>query len=109
MRLPTDILRGLTPLLVLEALADDHLAGREILARIRERGNGLEIAEGTIYPLLYRLEAKRWLSASWSTGEGVRSQRCYQVTDAGHKARLEQRKRWREVAGVLKPLLGGGE
>ncbi len=105
MRLPPEVVRGVTPLLVLRALADGEAADREVLQRIQELGGGLDVAEGTIYPVLYRLEARRLLSAAWRAGAGVRSQRVYRLTDAGAAELARERRSWAAVIGALTPFL----
>ena len=56
--------KGVLEMLVLEALCDDPTYGYELLGRLKERSGGLFILkEGTLYPILYRLEDEGLISS----------------------------------------------
>jgi PadR family transcriptional regulator, regulatory protein PadR len=105
MRFPSDWIRGLTPMLVLETVAADELSGLHILARIKERGEGLDIPDGTIYPLLYRLEKQGLLRSSLRRRPRERSQRVYELTDAGRRALAAEKRRWHQLVNHIQPFL----
>jgi DNA-binding PadR family transcriptional regulator len=110
MRHPPEAMKGLTPLLVLDALARGELSGIDIIRRIRESTeDGIEIAEGTIYPLLYRLEAQRRIRGRWREEPGRRRQRVYAITPSGTSLLAEQRESWLALIGSLKLILAPKE
>jgi DNA-binding PadR family transcriptional regulator len=86
-----------------------------ILARLREphygyalrqalAAAGLEIAEGTLYPLLRRLESQGLLTSEWFV-EDNRPRRYYRTSAEGRRALTAMSAEWRELVKVLKRLL----
>lgn len=69
---------------------------------------GLQIDQGTLYPLLRRLEEQGLLESSWNV-EGTRPRRYYALNPAGAQllARLSQE--WQQLAGVMQSILQLGE
>jgi PadR family transcriptional regulator len=99
------ILKGHLDLLLLATLADGAKHGYAVIEALRQRsGDAFDLPEGTVYPVLHRLEAGGYLSSDWSVVQG-RSRRTYRLTGSGRAALDEQRKAWDEfataVAGVL--------
>lgn len=75
---------------------------------LRERlaAQGLEINEGTLYPLLRRLESQGLLDSDWEVGEG-RPRRYYRLSGHGKKVLAELRTEWDDLVGTLGRLLAG--
>ena len=90
-------------LAILARLRKPHYgyALREALARA-----GLDIAEGTLYPLLRRLEGQGLLTSEWCI-EDNRPRRYYRTSAAGQRALAAMRAEWRELVTVLERLLAG--
>ena len=108
MRYPPEIMKGLTPVMVMQVLSVAELSGLEAIRRIKDHGDdGIDIPEGTIYPLLYRLEKQGLVSARWREGDGTRRVRVYALTAKGRKQFASDRKVWLDLLGALRPLLGG--
>ena len=66
---------------------------------------GLEIDEGTLYPLLRRLESQGLLKSAWRVEDG-RPRRYYQVSAQGETLAKELAAEWRALAGVIGKLIG---
>ena len=66
---------------------------------------GIEIDQGTLYPLLRRLEEQGLLDSEWSL-ETSRPRRYYVLNEAGREALHTLVGEWRALAGVLERLLG---
>src|SRR3974377_2385004 len=82
----TELKRGTAELAILSVLEHGPLHGYEIGRSIEGRSGGaLRYTLAALYPLLYRLEQRRWLKAAWETGENGRRRRCYQLTAKGRK------------------------
>jgi PadR family transcriptional regulator, regulatory protein PadR len=92
--LRSEVLKGHLDFLLLAAIARQPLHGYGIVETIRAASGGeLDLAEGTIYPALYRLEGGGLLASSWKT-VGGRRRRIYRLTKRG-RARLEhERLEW---------------
>lgn len=101
------IKRGSAELALLAVLADGPLHGYEIARRIEERSGGaLHFTLATLYPLLYRLEARGWLAAAWQTTKSGRRRRCYRLTATGKKQLAPLRREWGLFFRALHKLAG---
>jgi PadR family transcriptional regulator PadR len=99
--LRSQLLKGTTELLILAVLEAEPRHGYEIAQLIRERGAGLALSEGALYPALHRLEARGALIGSWRAGSGGPRRRYYTLTDAGRGLLADARREWdRFVADV---------
>src|SRR5437763_16642109 len=92
--------------LVLATLRDGPGHGYAVIERLRERSEGaFDLAEGTVYPVLHRLEAEGLLASSWSTAAG-RKRRVYRLTRRGRTALAGRRRDWQLFAGAVEAVLG---
>ena len=100
--LAQELRRGVLILAILSQLQEEHYgyALRESL-----KGKGLEVAEGTLYPLLRRLEAQGLLKSRWQLGEG-RPRRYYKTSRAGTKTLSKMNREWTLQVQVLQEILG---
>ena len=100
-------LKGHLDLLVLAVLADGPLHGYAVIEALRQRSDAaFDLPEGTIYPVLHRLERAGLLSSSWQTGGG-RRRRTYRLTDPGRGAYQVECAAWNEFAGAVTRVLRG--
>lgn len=104
------LLKGLAELALLSVLKERPHYGLEILDRLRAEA-GLNMAEGTIYPLLHRLEKAGLTKAEWRIEEaGARPRKYYALTDEGRAELIEQQAEWTRVSASLGGFLErGGE
>jgi transcriptional regulator len=94
-----DLLQGTLDLLVLKALSLGPLHGYGIIQRIRQLSEEMLIVEqGSLYPALYRIEHRRWISSKWGTNETGRKAKFYALTKAGRKQLAEEEKSWDTLA-----------
>ena len=101
-----DTLNGQLDPLILATLADSPAHGYAVLQRLRERSGGaFDLAEGTIYPALHRLERDGLLSSTWSV-EGGRRRRVYRLTRTGRQALRARRRDWTQFACAVEAVLG---
>jgi PadR family transcriptional regulator, regulatory protein PadR len=100
-----DAFNGQLDSLILATVAEESGHGYVILQRLRERSSGVfELAEGSLYPALHRLERDGLLASSWSTGG--RRRRVYAITPAGHSVLRERRQEWRRFSAAVAAVLG---
>jgi transcriptional regulator len=100
-------LKGHLDLLVLAVLADGPLHGYAVIEALRQRSDdAFDLPEGTMYPVLHRLERAGLLSSSWQT-EGGRRRRTYRLTDPGRRALETERAAWHEFAGAVTRVVSG--
>jgi DNA-binding PadR family transcriptional regulator len=97
---------GHVDLLLLSVLDDGTAHGYRLVEVLRERSSGaFDLAEGTLYPALYRLERKGLVASSWETVSG-RRRRVYRLTRKGQDALAEGRTQWRQFAAAVDAVVG---
>jgi len=97
-----DLLQGALELLVLRLLRTEPLNGWDIMHRLQlVSGDVLSVTAGSLYPALHRLEARGFVSASWTLSENNRRARVYRITPAGRKALRDGKKKVQELFGEL--------
>lgn len=118
-RFARQLKKGALEMLVLALLAEKPSHGYELLLRLKERSGGeLALKEGTLYPILYRLEDGGAITASWQTPGGAEPgsanpyrampRKVYTITPAGRAALAAQAKIWRGFAATVQRFIGEG-
>jgi PadR family transcriptional regulator, regulatory protein PadR len=103
----SDDVRGHLDALILAALADSPAHGYSVIELIRSRsGGGFDLAEGTVYPALHRLEADGHLTSTWTDVNG-RRRKIYSLTRPGRKQLATERDRWRQFSSRITNAIGG--
>ncbi|MBB3060925.1 PadR family transcriptional regulator [Microbulbifer rhizosphaerae] len=99
-KLIMEMRRGVVILAVLRALGSSHYGYslRKRLAAI-----GLEMDEGTLYPLLRRLEDQGLLTSEWKLQDG-RKRRFYRISEDGETALQQMAAEWRKLNGAIEQL-----
>jgi PadR family transcriptional regulator PadR len=99
-------LKGHLDLLLLSVLAAGPAHGYAVIAALRDRSAGtFDLAEGTVYPALHRLEDAGLLGSSWADAEG-RKRRVYALTGKGATALAAERTEWRRFANGMQAVAG---
>ena len=94
-----DLLQGTLDLLTLKALSLGPLHGYGVIQRIRQMSDEmLNIEQGALYPALYRIEQKGWVSSEWGTTETGRQAKFYTLTKAGRKQLAVEEASWDRLA-----------
>lgn len=96
-----ELRRGTLVLSVLSQL-NEQAYGYSLKERLAERG--VEIEQGTLYPLLRRLESQGLLDSEWVMGES-RPRRYYQLNAKGHEVLNTLLKEWRSLVAAMHQLL----
>ncbi len=98
-----------TELLILAVLADAPAHGYAIAEEINRQTDGLlRMKEGTLYPLLHRMEAEGLLRAAWWESAKGPPRRTYQLTAKGKRALSQRARDWRRLSGAVDAVLGEG-
>ena len=97
-----EIRRGVIVLAALSQLKDEQY-GYSLISSLAE--NGLEIAQGTLYPLLRRLESQGLLLSEWKV-EGSRPRRYYTLNETGRQVLANLAGEWRSLNAIMEKLLG---
>ena len=100
--LDRELKRGSTELLILALLEEEDRHGYDIARLIDERSRGaISFHVASLYPTLYRLEARELIEGRWVEKPGQRRRRYYRLTAAGRKALASQRSLWEDFFRAL--------
>jgi transcriptional regulator len=106
-RTNADQLHGTLDMLVLKTLDDGPLHGYAIAVRLERLSKDvLKVEEGSLYPALYRMEARGWLASEWSTTETGRRARFYKLTRTGRAQLAAEAKSWARLTLAVNDVLG---
>ncbi len=102
----SEVLKGHVDLLLLAALESGPAHGYAIVDAVRSRSDGaFDLAEGTVYPALYRLERRGLLESGWAGGDGARRRRVYRLTRRGRTELARQRETWGSYVTAMQTAL----
>ena len=94
-----DLLQGTLDLLILKALSLATLHGYGIIQRIRQLSDELlEVEQGSLYPAVYRIEQRGWVSSKWGVTETGRRAKFYTLTKAESKQPTAEEESWDRLA-----------
>ena len=96
-----ELRRGVIVLAVLSQLHQEQY-GYSLLKSLSEQG--LEIDQGTLYPLLRRLESQGLLSSDWNT-EGSRPRRYYVISPEGQELLPRLKEEWNKIVSMMERML----
>ena len=104
-----EMLKGTLDMMILRTLALGDAHGHTI-AKIIERSSEdvLQVEQGSLYPALYRLEDRGWLSSYWNPTENNRRAKFYRITASGRKQLQRERERWRRMTRAIGLVMGEG-
>jgi DNA-binding PadR family transcriptional regulator len=100
-KVTSELRRGIVVLAVLSQL-DEPQYGYSLMRVLADRG--LEIEEGTLYPLLRRLEKRKLLQSEWQVGES-RPRRYYKISPLGVDVLTKLVQEWGDMVSVMDGLL----
>jgi PadR family transcriptional regulator PadR len=101
-----DILQGTLDMLILKAVSLGPLHGYGILLRIQQISkDALQIPQGSLYPALYRLEHRGWITAEWGESENRRQAKYYRLTAAGRRQLQSERSEWKRLSAAIASVL----
>lgn len=98
-----DVLQGTLALMVLktlDVLGPQH--GWGIARRIEQiSGDLLAVNQGTLYPLLLRLENEGSIASEWGASENNRRARFYRLTAVGRRQLQAEAREWEQTAAII--------
>src|SRR6186713_301285 len=101
-----DLLRGTLDLLIMRTLLPGPSHGHAIAKHIQRTSEELlQVETGSLYPALYRLEARGWIAASWERSDKGKRARYYRITAKGRKQLASEQSKWNAFARAMGLLL----
>lgn len=109
-KLTKKALDGNVDTLLLAVLARGPSYGYQLVQDINEQAEGLlKMGEGTVYPVLHRLEDRGLIAATWRKGETGRERKYYRLTSRGRKHLSDNRQQWRLLVRVMDTVVGADD
>jgi transcriptional regulator len=103
-----EVIKGTLEMIVLEVLQHEPMHGWGITELIERRSDGmLSVNQGSLYPALYRMVARGWVSSEWRTTENNRKAKYYSLNRAGRKQLAAERAQWEKLSCGVNLILGG--
>ncbi|MCC5024376.1 MAG: PadR family transcriptional regulator [Candidatus Synoicihabitans palmerolidicus] len=97
-----ELLQGTLDLLVLRVLNASPMHGCGIAQKIHVlSADALRVAEGSLYPVLYRMERTAWIEAEWGVSENNRRAKFYKLTRTGRKQLVAERESWERLTSAV--------
>lgn len=105
-RTNSDQLHGTLDMLVLKVLQQGPMHGYAIAVRLDQLSREvLQVEEGSLYPALYRLEARGLLSSEWGATDTGRRARFYKLTRAGKSQLADETASWQRLTEAVQNVL----
>jgi PadR family transcriptional regulator PadR len=102
-----ELRRGSLELIVLHLLEPGEAYGYEIVSKLTAETDGaLGVTDGTLYPVLYRLERAGFVEVRWETPARGVPRKYYRLTEAGRRELAELTREWTAFADAMNRLLG---
>ncbi len=99
--------KGSAEVLILASLEDGQLHGYDMAREIARKSGGLlTFHVASLYPLLYKLEDRKWIQGRWVEKAGQRRRRYYRLTAEGRRTLATQRGRWASFVEALSKAAG---
>jgi transcriptional regulator len=103
-----EVIKGTLEMIVLEVVRHEPMHGWGITELIERRSDGmLSINQGSLYPALYRLVARGWVTSEWRITENNRKARYYAVTRSGRRQLASERAHWEKLSRGVDLILSG--
>ena len=101
-----DLPQGTVDLLILRVLSAGELHGWGIAQRLNVLSReALQLQEGTVYPALYRMEAKGWIASEWAASDNNRRAKYYRLTKIGRRQLEAEQASWDRLKTVIALVL----
>lgn len=105
-RFAQQLKKGVLEMLVLRLLSEHPSYGYELIQRLRKQSGGLlDLKEGTLYPILYRLEDDGCITSAWCNTEPGKQRptprKVYTITPLGQQILSCQMETWRAFTACV--------
>lgn len=103
--------KGVLEILVLELLSKKAMYGYQLISDLKKLSNDFfNLKEGTLYPILYRLEDEELVISEWSKPDGkIAPKKYYIITNKGKQDLVEMKHLWFQFSKEVSTVLEGNE
>lgn len=101
-----DLLQGTLDLLVLKTLSWGPAHGYAIGRWTQQiTGDAFKLGQGSLYPALYRLEARGWIESEWRLSDTNRRTKVYRLTPVGRSQLKAETAAWTQFVEAMGKIL----
>ena len=101
-KLSKELIGASTTSIILSILTKNESYGYEIIQNIKEISGGeIEFGEGTLYPVLHKLEKKGLIQSSWKIAESGRKRKYYKISSDGGKELKIEKQNWNTMNQII--------
>jgi len=100
----SQVRKGVFDFVILLCIEDETFYGYELMRRIKDIAK-IDVAEGTIYPLLNRLAKEGLVTSKWVEKESGMPRKYYQITTQGRQTLAGMKQSWRDFCISIDQLL----
>lgn len=108
MSVRTQLLKGLLEGCILAIIEEEPIYGYELSTKLQKAGL-LDVSEGTIYPVLLRLQKNGAIVGEMRPSQSGPNRKYYSLTAVGKASLAEFRKEWHDLSDSISTILGGEE
>jgi PadR family transcriptional regulator PadR len=104
-----ELKRGTLEMILLKLLSERQMYGYELISELERRtGPAFQVKEGTLYPVLYRLENAGFVETRWETMERGVPRKYYRLTESGSRQLEVLRTDWQKFSNIINRLIESG-
>lgn len=103
----TQILKGILEGCILELISNSPIYGYELALKLQ--GYGLKVSEGSIYPVLLRLQKKKFITGKMQKSASGPNRKYYYLTEEGRGYLKQFKIGWKNIKTSVDDLMNGGE
>lgn len=108
MKIDKNLIGGSSILLVLSLLNKIDMYGYEMIKELETRSDKtFQFKEGTLYPVLHKLESDGFVKSYMAKGDTGRERKYYQITKKGKKQLTEEKEKWNLFSLSVNKVIGG--
>ena len=105
MRVERELMRGAGPFAVMKLLRRREMYGYELVDALALHTDGvLAMGQSTLYPMLYNLQAKGYVSAQWRQADSGRQRKYYSLTRRGLQRLATETRQWQSLVNAIATL-----
>lgn len=109
MKVDKGLIGGSTVLMVLSLLKEKECYGYEIIRLLEQRSeHAFEFKEGSLYPVLHRLENNGYVTSVTKKAETGKERRYYRITPKGETQLAAERQQWEDFSDSVNKVIKSG-
>ena len=104
-KLSKELIGASTIPIILSILSKNESYGYEIIQNVKKISNGkIEYGDGTLYPVLHKLEKKELIKSYWKVADSGRKRKYYKISVKGKKELLSEKENWSVINQIISKL-----